>query len=149
MLTALGRAMTGAFEHYIVSHIKRVIPESVQTFWHEYRDALRRVSVEVTGGEEAGQAAETAVVGHAEHAVEKDKSGASKFSPRYPDRRRGTVSLSPTLEPPPPLGPSYPLRSAWPLSFLRPPTSACPTRALFSARLHTHHRTNARPPPLA
>lgn len=66
-------------EHVVVSNVQRFIPEGVQTWWRNYRQALEEGRRERTG-----EVAEVEVVGHGvEEAEERTKQeGASKCLPR-------------------------------------------------------------------
>lgn len=68
----------GQLEHWVTSHIKQIIPESVKTWWHEYRAALTKAETQQLGSNEASEAVEMAGWG-VEEAQERNRAEASKF----------------------------------------------------------------------
>ncbi|KAI1822106.1 hypothetical protein F4861DRAFT_516057 [Xylaria intraflava] len=76
LVRVVGTERIGEVEHYIVSLVKKVIPESVRNRWHAYREALREVKKEQAGEGETDEQAE-AVGWGVEEAQERNNSAAS------------------------------------------------------------------------
>jgi hypothetical protein len=68
----------GELEHFIVSNVKKAIPQSFQDKWHEYRKALQEARKESLGEGDLGQGVEMAGWG-VEEAEARNKAEASKF----------------------------------------------------------------------
>jgi N-terminal acetyltransferase 2 len=64
-------------EHFVVSNVAKVIPESVKSFWRDYRAAFKRAERERMGNNEVSERAEMAGWGVKE-AAHKNKEEASK-----------------------------------------------------------------------
>lgn len=64
----------------MLSHMERVIPQSVKTFWHNYRQALKDAEKEQLGDNQISEDVEMVGWGVKE-AEEKNKSEASKYLP--------------------------------------------------------------------
>ena len=60
-----------------MSYLERIVPQSVKTFWHDYRKALKESRDEQNGDNDISQGAELAGWGVKE-AQEKNTSEASK-----------------------------------------------------------------------
>ncbi len=71
---------TAAAEHYVLSHIEGVIPQSVKTFWHNYRQALKDAEKEQLGDNQISEDVEMVGWGVKE-AEEKNQSEASEYLP--------------------------------------------------------------------
>lgn len=90
LVRTIGTDKIAEAEHYVVSNIKKIIPEGIKQWWHDYRSALKKASNERLG-EEATKDVEMAGWGVAE-AEEKNQAEASKscfptassFSPELP-----------------------------------------------------------------
>ncbi|KAI1085205.1 hypothetical protein F5B20DRAFT_575676 [Whalleya microplaca] len=76
LVRVVGTERIGEFEHFLVSNIKRLIPQSVQDFWHEYRAALKRAEREQLGNDEISEHVEMAGWG-VEEAEARHKAEAS------------------------------------------------------------------------
>ncbi|KAJ0386534.1 hypothetical protein COL922a_004176 [Colletotrichum nupharicola] len=68
----------GQLEHWVTSHIKQIIPESVKTWWQEYRAALTKAETQQLGSNDVSEAVEMAGWG-VEEAQERNRAEASKF----------------------------------------------------------------------
>lgn len=77
LVRTIGTDRIAEAEEYVVSNAKKVIPEGVKQWWHDYRSALKQASKENLG-EGVTQEVEMAGWGVAE-AEEKNKAEASKF----------------------------------------------------------------------
>ncbi|KAI0540501.1 hypothetical protein GGR58DRAFT_132648 [Xylaria digitata] len=73
LVRVVGTERIGELEHWIVSHISKVIPDSVRNRWNEYRAALKEAKREQSGGEEEVEVAGWGV----EQAEERNKTEAS------------------------------------------------------------------------
>lgn len=71
----------GALEHYVVSNAKKVIPENVKTWWHDYRQSMRSAEKENFGNDEISEHVEMATWG-VEEADARNKAEASKSDNR-------------------------------------------------------------------
>ncbi len=69
----------GEWEHIIISNIKRLIPESVKSTWHEWRVSVKQAEREMTGKEAVTEHVEMAGWG-VEEAQERNKKDASESS---------------------------------------------------------------------
>jgi len=72
----LGTDKIGEWEHIVVSNLKKVIPQSVQDSFHEWRGAMKKTEHDVTGGEHVSDAVEMAGWG-VEEAEKNHKAEAS------------------------------------------------------------------------
>jgi N-terminal acetyltransferase 2 len=72
----------GEWEHVIVSYAKRLIPESIKTKWHEYKESVKRAERQMTGKQDVSDHVETAGWG-VEEAKERNKRDASEYSPFF------------------------------------------------------------------
>ena len=81
----------GALEHYVVSNAKKVIPENVKTWWHDYRTAMKNAEKENIGNDDISEGVEMATWG-VEEAEARNKAEASK-SDNKPDAS-GWLSLT-------------------------------------------------------
>ncbi|KAJ0278665.1 hypothetical protein COL940_007131 [Colletotrichum noveboracense] len=72
------RLVGGQLEHWVTSHIKQIIPESVKTWWQEYRAALTKAETQQLGSNDVSEAVEMAGWG-VEEAQERNRAEASKF----------------------------------------------------------------------
>lgn len=66
----------------MVSNVKKVIPESVREWWHEYRKALKDAEKENLGNDEISEHVEMAGWG-VEEAERRHSAEASKFCQIY------------------------------------------------------------------
>lgn len=76
LVRVVGTDRIGQLEHWVTSHIKQIIPESVKTWWHEYRAALTKAETQQFGSNEASEAVEMAGWG-VEEAQERNRAEAS------------------------------------------------------------------------
>jgi hypothetical protein len=76
LVRTVGTDRIAAAEHFVVSHVKQVIPEGVKQWWHDYRNALKQAEKENLG-EGVSQDVEMAGWGVKE-AEEANKTEASK-----------------------------------------------------------------------
>jgi hypothetical protein len=69
-------APSAHIEHVVVSNVKKIIPDSVETWWREYRQALREAK-----WERMGEHGETDVIYHGVEEAEQRSSqeGASEY----------------------------------------------------------------------
>jgi len=72
----LGTDRIGEWEHIIVSNVKMIIPESVKSTWHEWRDSVKQAEHEAFGDEEISDHVEMVGWG-VEEADAKNKRDAS------------------------------------------------------------------------
>jgi hypothetical protein len=72
-------------EHFLVSKLSKIIPQSTKDFWNEYRAALKKAEVEQLGNDEISDRVEMAGWGVKE-AQEQNQAGASKFKSRVVDK---------------------------------------------------------------
>jgi hypothetical protein len=77
LVRTVGTDRIAVAEEYIVSYLEKIVPESVKTWWHNYRQALKEGGKEAIG-EEAAKDVEMVGWGVKE-ADERNKSEASKF----------------------------------------------------------------------
>lgn len=82
--------MSAHLEHIVVSNVQKVIPERVQTWWSEYREAAKKATRERTG-----EIDEIDIVGHgvAEAEVRSKQEGASEWQPRRPPLRNARADI--------------------------------------------------------
>ncbi|KAI8154679.1 hypothetical protein K4K49_001144 [Colletotrichum sp. SAR 10_70] len=78
LVRVVGTDRIGQLEHWVTSHIKQIIPESVKTWWHEYRAALTKAETQQLGSNDVSEAVEMAGWG-VEEAQERNRAEASKF----------------------------------------------------------------------
>ncbi|KAI1498090.1 peptide alpha-N-acetyltransferase Nat2 [Biscogniauxia marginata] len=76
LVRVVGTDKIGELEHYIVSSVKKVIPESVRDRWHEYRKALKQAEQEHFGNDDISEHVEMAGWG-VEEAEKRNKAEAS------------------------------------------------------------------------
>ncbi|OTB01452.1 hypothetical protein M426DRAFT_323467 [Hypoxylon sp. CI-4A] len=76
LVRSVGTDRIGEIEHYVVSNAKKLIPESVQTRWREYRKALKDAEKENLGNDEISEHVEMAGWG-VEEADRRHKAEAS------------------------------------------------------------------------
>ncbi|CAJ2503198.1 Uu.00g105920.m01.CDS01 [Anthostomella pinea] len=76
LVRIVGTDRIGQFEHWIVSNAKKLIPDSVQDKWHEYRDALKQAEVKEFGNDDISEHVEMAGWG-VQEAEERNKTEAS------------------------------------------------------------------------
>jgi len=79
------RCATAAIETWVVSHIKQIIPESVQQQWHDWRNAAKSVEQEELGDNHVSEDIEKVGWG-VEKAQEAHTADASK-STSFPSCR--------------------------------------------------------------
>jgi len=73
----LANICIGEWEHKAIEGIKSVIPESVSTTWHEWRESAKKVEHDITGSEDISDGVEMAGWG-VEEAEKQNKAEASK-----------------------------------------------------------------------
>jgi len=73
---------TGEWEHVIMSYVKRLIPESIKTKWHQYKESVKQAERQMTGKRDVTDHVEIAGWG-VEEARERNKKDASKYSFSY------------------------------------------------------------------
>ncbi|KAI2466657.1 hypothetical protein F4781DRAFT_405002 [Annulohypoxylon bovei var. microspora] len=76
LVRSVGTERIGEIEHYVVSNISKVIPESVRDWWSEYREALKSAKQERNNNGEVVEHDESADWG-VEEAERRNKAGAS------------------------------------------------------------------------
>ncbi|WQF88614.1 hypothetical protein CDEST_13628 [Colletotrichum destructivum] len=76
LVRIVGTDRIGRLEHWIVSNVKKVIPDSVQNRWSEYRAALSKAETEQLGSDDISEAVEMAGWG-VEEAERRNKAEAS------------------------------------------------------------------------
>ncbi|KAK6951021.1 hypothetical protein Daesc_007550 [Daldinia eschscholtzii] len=76
LVRSVGTERIGAIEHWVVSNVSKLIPQSVRTRWREYREALKEAERESRGDTEISEKAEMAGWG-VEEAEERHKAEAS------------------------------------------------------------------------
>ncbi|KAI1416142.1 hypothetical protein F5Y13DRAFT_154653 [Hypoxylon sp. FL1857] len=76
LVRSVGTERIGEIEHWVVSGVKKVIPESVRNWWREYRKALKESEKEHLGNEEISEHVEMAGWG-VEEAERRNKAEAS------------------------------------------------------------------------
>ncbi|KAL3305443.1 peptide alpha-n-acetyltransferase nat2 [Colletotrichum asianum] len=76
LVRVVGTDRIGQLEHWVTSHIKQIIPESVKTWWHEYRAALTKAETAQLGSNDVSEAVEMAGWG-VEEAQERNRAEAS------------------------------------------------------------------------
>lgn len=69
---------TGYYEHLVISNVKKAIPQSVKTFWNEWRASMKKAETDITGDQKISEGVEMAGWG-VEEAQEKDNAEASMF----------------------------------------------------------------------
>jgi len=68
-------------EHFVVSHVQKVIPQGAQDWWHEYRKAQKGAEKEVVSNSDVADGVEMAGWGVRE-AEERNQAEASKSTRR-------------------------------------------------------------------
>ncbi|UQC85276.1 peptide alpha-N-acetyltransferase Nat2 [Colletotrichum lupini] len=76
LVRIVGTDRIGQLEHWVVSHVQKVIPDSVKTWWTEYRAALSKAETEQLGNNDISDAVEKATWG-VEEAQRANKAEAS------------------------------------------------------------------------
>ncbi|QSZ32990.1 hypothetical protein DSL72_002574 [Monilinia vaccinii-corymbosi] len=76
LVRTLGTDKIGEWEHIITSNIKKLIPESVQNSWREWRTAIQKAEVDMTGSDRISDGVEMAGWG-VEEAEARNKKDAS------------------------------------------------------------------------
>ncbi|OHE90849.1 peptide alpha-N-acetyltransferase Nat2 [Colletotrichum orchidophilum] len=76
LVRIVGTDRIGQLEHWVVSHVKKVIPDSVKNWWNEYRAALSKAESEQLGNDDISEAVEMATWG-VEEAQRANKAEAS------------------------------------------------------------------------
>ncbi|KAL0942536.1 peptide alpha-N-acetyltransferase [Colletotrichum truncatum] len=76
LVRVVGTDRIGQLEHWVTSHVKKIIPESVQNWWTEYRAALSKAETEQFGNDDISEAVEMAGWG-VEEAEARNKAEAS------------------------------------------------------------------------
>ncbi|KAM0287511.1 hypothetical protein ACHAQH_000465 [Verticillium albo-atrum] len=76
LVRVVGTDRIGQLEHWVMSHLKKVIPDSVQTRWHEYRAALKGAEKEQLGTDVVSESVEMVGWGVAE-AEQRNRAEAS------------------------------------------------------------------------
>ncbi|KAI1773422.1 hypothetical protein F4818DRAFT_422537 [Hypoxylon cercidicola] len=76
LVRSVGTERIAAIEHFVVSHVSKVIPQSVRDWWHEYRGALKEAEQENLGNDEISEHVEMAGWG-VEEAERRHKAEAS------------------------------------------------------------------------
>jgi len=72
----MGTDRIGEWEHIVVSNVKKLIPESVQQAWHDWRASMKKAESEMTGNQEVTEHVEMAGWG-VEEADARNKKEAS------------------------------------------------------------------------
>ncbi|GKT60349.1 peptide alpha-N-acetyltransferase [Colletotrichum tofieldiae] len=81
LVRIVGTDRIGQLEHWVVSNVKKVIPDSVQNWWSEYRAALSKAETEQLGSDDISEAVDMAGWG-VEEAERRNKAEASQDSSR-------------------------------------------------------------------
>ncbi|KAI8624823.1 hypothetical protein F5Y19DRAFT_480202 [Xylariaceae sp. FL1651] len=76
LVRVVGTDRIGELEHFVVSNVKKVIPQSVRERWNEYRKALKEAEREQLGNDEISEHVEMAGWG-VEEAQQRNKAEAS------------------------------------------------------------------------
>lgn len=76
LVRSVGTDRIGEIEHFVVSNISKVIPQSARDWWHEYRGALKTAEKENIGNDEISEHVEMAGWG-VEEAERRHKAEAS------------------------------------------------------------------------
>ncbi|KAK8879074.1 peptide alpha-n-acetyltransferase nat2 [Apiospora arundinis] len=76
LVRVVGTDRIGALEHWVVSNAKKVIPEDVKTWWHDYRTAMKKAEEENLGNDDISEGVEMATWG-VEEAEARNKAEAS------------------------------------------------------------------------
>ncbi|KAI5860785.1 hypothetical protein GGS23DRAFT_209674 [Durotheca rogersii] len=76
LVRAVGTERIGEIEHFVISNVKKAIPESVRNRWQDYRDTLKSAEKERFGNENISEQVEVAGWG-VEEAERRHKSEAS------------------------------------------------------------------------
>ncbi|RFU76673.1 peptide alpha-n-acetyltransferase [Trichoderma arundinaceum] len=83
LVKVVGTERIGQVEHFVVSKVAKLIPESVREEWREYRASLKREEQQHLGGSEISDKVEMVGWG-VEQAQERNKEEASEFARRLP-----------------------------------------------------------------
>lgn len=76
LVKIVGTERIAKLEHYVVSAVKQVIPESAQNRWHEYWRSVKQAEMEALGDDEISDKVEMVGWG-VEEASQRNKEGAS------------------------------------------------------------------------
>ncbi|OLN85980.1 hypothetical protein CCHL11_05351 [Colletotrichum chlorophyti] len=76
LVRIVGTDKIGQLEHWLMTNVKKVIPESIQNWWSEYRAALRKAETEQFGNDDLGETVEMAGWG-VEEAQARNRAEAS------------------------------------------------------------------------
>ncbi|KAK6583050.1 hypothetical protein PZA11_004126 [Diplocarpon coronariae] len=76
LVTWLGADRIGHWEDVVVTNVKKLIPDSVEKFWHEWRASMKTAEQELTGNDAVSEGVEMAGWG-VEEATENNKTDAS------------------------------------------------------------------------
>ncbi|KAF9882077.1 peptide alpha-n-acetyltransferase nat2 [Colletotrichum karsti] len=76
LVRIVGTDRIGELEHWLMSNIKKVIPESVKTWWHDYRAAFKKAETEQFGNDDMSDTVEMAGWG-VEEAQARNRAEAS------------------------------------------------------------------------
>ncbi|KAI0386792.1 hypothetical protein F5Y04DRAFT_71788 [Hypomontagnella monticulosa] len=76
LVRSVGTDRIGEIEHFVVSHVSKIIPHSVRDWWREYRAALKNAEKENIGNDEISEHVEMAGWG-VEEAEKRHKAEAS------------------------------------------------------------------------
>lgn len=77
---AYSNNITGRWEDIIVTNVKKIIPDSVENFWYEWRASMKQAEKDMTGDVAVSEQVEMAGWG-VEEATEQNKRDASTSSP--------------------------------------------------------------------
>jgi len=85
LVRTLGTDRIGEWEEVVVSNVKKVIPESVKTAYHDWRTSMKKAEQDMTGGETINDGVEMAGWGveEAEAANKKDANLATQLALAY------------------------------------------------------------------
>ncbi|KAK8069126.1 peptide alpha-N-acetyltransferase [Apiospora phragmitis] len=81
LVRVVGTDRIGALEHYVVSNAKKLIPEGLKTWWHDYRQSMKNAEQDNFGNDEISEHVEMATWG-VEEADARNKAEASKSDKR-------------------------------------------------------------------
>ncbi|TDZ39703.1 Uncharacterized protein CTRI78_v010519 [Colletotrichum trifolii] len=76
LVRTVGTDRIGELEHWVTSHVKKIIPESVKTWWTEYRAAVTKAETEQLGNDNISESVEMVTWG-VEEADRRNKAEAS------------------------------------------------------------------------
>ncbi|PHH85224.1 hypothetical protein CDD83_736 [Cordyceps sp. RAO-2017] len=85
LVRIVGTETIGKIEHYVVSAIKRIVPESVRNSWHEYWSSVRKAETQQLGNGDIGDKVEMAGWGvkEAQERNEEEASLATQLALAY------------------------------------------------------------------